>query len=123
MNIQGDEDYVETLFLVPIREDKDVGTGDIHPDYRWEILHKELYARYKGLRRDMALQWGVYQDPDTLDPVEDWCREYRVAVRKKDLGNLKHYLRRVAKLFRQKSLYFTVLGEVEFIRGEESEEI
>lgn len=117
------EEIVEATFLIPIKEDEDVGSGELHPHFRWEAIQKELFEKYGGWTMDTALKMGVYPDPDKLIPVFDKSREYRVAIRRKDLDTLRESIRCFAILFRQKCIYFTVAGVVEFIEGEEDEKL
>ena len=107
---------VETRFLVPIHEDKQVGNGSLHPPFRWEWLQTYLYDHFDGYTLALGLYRGVWRSPSGKK-VSDLSRTYIVAIDTERVDELKVFLREVAQEFRQQSLYFSVAGEVEFIEG------
>jgi len=106
---------VEAAFLIPIREDAAVGSGRLHDDYKWRKLRRDLYEMFQGWSRDPRLVEGVYRDPDTGQPVFDKSRRYVVALPQSELPRLRRYLSEVGALFKQKSIYLSVAGKVEFV--------
>lgn len=114
---------VEAHFLVPIREDINVGGGDLQPYQRWENLQRDLYEKFGGWTLRPGLQAGVTQDPITSQPVCDKSKEYVVALEEKKIPELRRYLKeQVAVLFRQKFIYFFNGKDVEFLKNDESTE-
>lgn len=104
--------------MVPIKEDKSIGNGDLHPYDKWEILKKDLYVKFQGATLAPGFYEGAYSDPDTGKMVMDSSRKYIVALKKEELNKLKKYLRDVVgPMFRQKCIYFEVKGEVELIES------
>lgn len=109
---------VEAAFLIPIREDKSFGSGRLHRQYKWKQLQRDLYELFDGWSLDPGLIEGVYQDPDTGEPVRDLSRRYIVALPRKDLPLLRQYLKEIGAFFKQKAIYLSVAGKVEFIETE-----
>jgi hypothetical protein len=116
------ERILEVRFLIPIREDQDVGSGELHPEIRWEALETVLDNNFDGWRKDAALKRGCYTDPDRSIKVHDDCREYCVAVPESSLDRLRECVRAFGRMFRQKTVYFVVTGEVQFLKGVEEDE-
>ena len=111
------EQLVEAAFLIPIREDRDVGNGRLHPHTRLQQLTRDLYRMFAGWSRAPGLVEGVYQDPDTGQPVADKSRRYVVALPQRELDRLRHYLQYVGTIFKQKVIYLSVAGKVEFVEA------
>ena len=111
------EQLVEAAFLIPIREDRDVGNGRLHPYTRWQRLTRDLYHMFEGWSRAPGLVEGVYKDPDTGQPVSDKSRRYVVALPHRELDRLRRYLREVGAVFKQKVIYLSVAGQVEFVEA------
>ncbi len=109
------ERIVEAAFLIPIREDKHIGTGRRHGDHRWQALQRDLFEMFLGWSRDPGLVEGVYRDPDTGQPVFDKSRRYIVAIPESELPRLRRYLSEIGRLFKQKTIYLSVAGRVEFV--------
>jgi hypothetical protein len=110
------EQWLETRFLIPIREDARVGNGAGHPAKRWEGLHVRLDDEFGGWSLDSALVKGVYRDPVTGRTVFDESRRYTVALSRRRLPALRRLLRDVAVEFAQEEIYFVISGTVEFIK-------
>lgn len=108
---------IEIEFLVPIKEDRFAGNGELHPFDRWQWLEKEMYIRFKGWTRAPMAYNGVYEDEDTKEMVSDESRKYIVAIEKEKEGEVKKMLEEIAIEFRQKSIYMSVAGKVIFIKG------
>jgi hypothetical protein len=96
------EQLVEAAFLIPIREDRDVGNGRLHPHTRWQRLTRDLYHLFAGWSRAPGLVEGVYKDPDTGQPVADTSRRYVVALPQRELDRLRRYVHEVGAIFKQK---------------------
>jgi hypothetical protein len=109
------EQIVEAVFLIPIREDRHVGHGRLHPHTRWQRLTRDLYEMFAGWSRDPGLVKGVYKDPETGRPVSDKSRRYVVALPQRELDRLRRYLQEVGAVFKQKVIYLSVAGKVEFV--------
>lgn len=117
-----DDEVVEACFLIPITEDVYVGSGEIHPECRWEAFEEELFIKFSGLTRDTSLKIGFYQDPNHLSKVSDMSREYQIDLRVCELENLKEFLRGYARVFRQKCIRFVVASKVEYLKGVDENE-
>ncbi|MBI1925103.1 hypothetical protein HYR99_12750 [Candidatus Poribacteria bacterium] len=109
------EQIVEAAFLIPIREDRQVGNGRLHPNTRWQRLTRDLYLMFEGWSREPGLVEGVYKDPDTGQPVSDKSRRYVVALPQRELDRLRRYLQEIGSVFKQKVIYLSVAGKVEFV--------
>ena len=66
---------------------------------------------------DPGLVEGVYKDPVTGQPVLDKSRRYVVALPQRELDRLRGYLREVGAVFKQKVVYLSVAGNVEFVEA------
>jgi hypothetical protein len=62
------EQLVEAAFLIPIREDRYVGNGRLHPHTRWQRLTRDLYHMFEGWSRDPGLVEGVYKVRIPVNP-------------------------------------------------------
>ncbi len=111
------EQLVEAAFLISIREDRSVGNGRLHPHTRWQRLTRDLYHMFESWSRDPGLVEGVYKDPDTGQPVSDKSRRYVVALPQRELDRLRRYLREVGAVFKQKVIYLSVAGTIEFVEA------
>jgi hypothetical protein len=109
---------VECAFLIPIRRDRNLSDGRPHRRRCWRWLEEQL-CQFGGATRDDALQKGWYLD--TGDPVRDDSRRYIVALARVDLGKLRVLLREACTVFRQKCIYLSVAGYVEFVEGSSHE--
>lgn len=108
---------LECRFLVPIHEDADIGSGDLHPGARWAKLKRDLLLKFGAWTRNPGFLEGVYTDPDTGFPVADKSREYRIALSEEKIPELREYLKNMAIEFRQNIIYFFNGKEVEFIEN------
>ena len=109
------EQIVEAAFLIPIREDRQVGNGLLHPDSKWQKFTRELYQMFEGWSREPGLVEGVYKDPETGQPVSDKSRRYVVAIPQREVDRLRHYLQKIGSVFKQKVIYLSIAGKVEFV--------
>ena len=64
---------------------------------------------------------GWYPDPDTGERVGDRSRRYVVAIARKRVDELRTVLWEACRVFRQKSIYLSVAGHVEFVEGPSDE--
>jgi hypothetical protein len=65
---------------------------------------------------------GWYLDPDTGRRVEDSSRKFYVAVPRTQLFLLRSVLRDACGVFRQKCIYLSIAGHVEFVTGKSHDE-
>jgi hypothetical protein len=107
---------LECRFLIPIRRDRNLSDGRSHTTKAWAWLEGRLGA-FGGATRATALFEGWYLDPDTKQAVRDLSRQYIVALPRKDLRQLRSLLRDACDIFRQKCIYLSVAGQVEFVEG------
>jgi len=106
---------VEASFLIPIREDKDVGNRKLHPPERWNYFRNRLFDEFGGYTIAPGNYSGCYTDPDTQTLVSDQSRKYILALQENEIHKLRSFLRMEAVIFRQKVLYLEIGGRVEFI--------
>jgi hypothetical protein len=112
---------VECSFLVPIRRDANLSDGDLHSAESWEWLEAELYASFAGGTLAPGLYQGFYRDPDTGARVSDESRKYIVALPSGEVGKLRELLATACAVFRQKCIYLSIAGQVEFIEADDHE--
>ena len=106
--------YKQCTVLIPLREDKEVGNGQLHPPRRWKSFEDALEARW-GFTADPNPKRGVWKDPETGRRVADRSYLYTIAVPEEEIPALKKYLVEARKLFKQKCIYFECGGDVEFV--------
>jgi hypothetical protein len=107
---------VECGFYIPIHRDKNLSDGQPHLPEAWEWLEERLYD-FGGGTRPAALYEGWYQDPDTKERVHDQSCRYEVALPGRKVRKLRALLRQACVVFRQKCIYLSVAGYVEFVEG------
>jgi hypothetical protein len=107
---------LECAFLIPVRRDRNLSDGKPHDRSAWHWLDDSLVP-FEGRTRDTALTEGWYPDPDTGERVWDRSRRYVVALPRKRVGELRAVLRQACRVFRQKSVYLSIAGHVEFVEG------
>lgn len=113
---------VETKFLVPLREDASIGSGDLHVYHKWENLQRDLLTMFGGWTLSPGFYEGEYPDPDTGKAIHDKSKRYTLALEEDQIPKLIEYLKtEVAVNFRQKVIYFFNGKEVEFIKSAERE--
>ena len=109
--------FSECTFFIPIRRDANLSDGELHSVEMWEWLDDELFERFGGRTIAPGLYEGFYRDPDTKERVPDQSRKYFVAVSGTRIRSLRDLLRDACTRFRQKCIYLSVAGEVEFIEA------
>ena len=109
------EETIQTTFLVPVREDKDFGSGKKHSDWNWTHLEDELYERFGGWTRSNNLYPGGWVNPQSKMRIEDISRKYFVDLKRKDLGKLVSLLCRISCLFEQNCIRLESDGKVQYI--------
>jgi hypothetical protein len=107
---------LECSFLIPVRRDRNLSDGRLHATTAWKWLDDQLYE-FGGATRATELYEGWYLDPDTQEPVKDLSRKYLVALPRRKLGRLRALLREACGVFRQKCIYLSIAGHVEFVEG------
>jgi hypothetical protein len=113
------ESWVECSFFIPVHRDRNLSDGGLHPAELWIRLDEELFFLFSGRTLAPDLYRGFYRDPDTGERVDDESRRYLVALPESELPGLRDLLSRACEWFRQKCIYLSVAGRVEFIRGDE----
>lgn len=116
--MQEKEKLIETSFLIPLHEDKDIGNGRLHPATRWMYFQRRLFNCFAGWTLAPGIYKGSYRDPKTGLEVTDLSRKYILAVPKNDLSKLRIFLKKEGAIFRQKFIYFEVAGKVELLEVE-----
>jgi hypothetical protein len=99
-----------------VRRDRNLSDGRAHATRAWVWLEGAL-TEFGGATRDTGLYEGWYVDPDTGERVKDRSRRYVVAVPREGLGRLRTLLAEACTVFRQKCIYLSVAGAVEFVEG------
>jgi hypothetical protein len=107
---------VECSFLIPVRRDKNLSDGEIHPIEAWAWLEERL-TEFGGATRALGLYEGWYRDPDTGERITDYSRKYTVALHAERVDLLRSLLREACGTFQQKCIYLSVAGQVEFLEG------
>lgn len=103
---------LEANFLIPLREDNRIGNGNLHSPLRWAIFERKIRLEFKGITKAP----GTYKGYDE-DDIYDLSRKYIVAVERGKLNRLRDLLKQAARTFKQKSIYLSIAGEVEFVKG------
>jgi hypothetical protein len=111
---------LECSFLIPTRRDPNLSDGGLHGRKSWQWLENRL-SEFGGATRDTALHAGWYLDPDTGERVRDLSRRHVVALPRAKVGRLRALLREACWVFRQKCIYLSVAGYVEFVAGPRDE--
>ncbi len=111
---------LECSFLIPIRRDRNLSDGRPHTREAWNWLDDQLYE-FEGATRANQLYEGWYRDSGTGKAVRDRSRKYYVALARSEVERLRSLLREVCRVFRQKCIYLSVAGHVEFVQGKSHE--
>jgi hypothetical protein len=110
-----DELLLECSFLIPIRRDANLSDGGVHEPVALEWLTNELFGRFQGATVAPGKYQGFYEDPDTHARVADESYRYVVAVPESRVDELRQLLSAACVVYRQKCIYLSVAGRVEFI--------
>ena len=70
---------------------------------------------FGGATLAMEFYAGWYLDPDTGLRLDDVSKKYFVALPREEVGRLRSLLRHACVVFRQKCIYLSVAGDVEFV--------
>jgi hypothetical protein len=76
-----------------------------------------LFDRFGGQTIAPGEYQGAYRDPQTGEKVSDRSRKYLVALPSGRLDDIREILSAACVLFRQKCIYLSVAGHVEFIEA------
>lgn len=106
----------ECSFLIPVRGDDGLSSGELHSAMEWEWLEDQLWQKFGAGTEAPGLYTGFYPDPDTGERVSDESRRYIVALADDRLDDLRDLLRECCDVFSQKCIYLSIAGEVEFIQ-------
>jgi hypothetical protein len=115
------ETQVECSFLIPVVRDTNLLDGQPHPTEAWDWLDVELYTLFGGRTLAPGLYEGFYRDPHTQAKVSDQSRKYIVVVPSRAVDQLRLLLAEACWGFRQKCIYLSIAGEVEFIEANDHE--
>lgn len=108
--------HVAVVFQVPLREDRHVGSGRLHPAQRWKSLQDVLYERFGGWTE--IGEWrGAWRSPNSRSRVSDVSRAFQIDADEKRLAELKRLLRRVCRTFVQQSIRVVIRGEVFYLEA------
>jgi hypothetical protein len=111
---------LECSFLIPVRRDRSLSDGRPHGRAAWNWLDDQL-VQFGGATRALALYEGWYPDPDTGRRVWDRSQKHTVALARTEVRRLRAVLRDACRVFRQKCIYLSVAGHVEFVEGPSGE--
>jgi hypothetical protein len=106
---------VECSFLIPIRRDMGLSDGKLHSARCWKWLKEESFSAFEGHTVAPGEYAGAYRDPDTKKQVQDTSRKYILAVTESRVPLLRALLTQACVVFKQKCIYLSVSGRVEFI--------
>ncbi len=106
---------LECSFLIPLKRDSNLSDGRKHKPACWLELETEMFLRFDGATRDAGKCRGFYRDPDTGEKMDDDSWRYTVAVPEENLDRLRQLLTTCCDRFRQKCIYLSIAGRVEFI--------
>lgn len=107
----------ECRFLIPIRQDVEVGDGKPHAPRRWRKLERKLRKAFTAFTKAPGLWAGEWTSPKTGKVIRDLSVEYLVAVPKARLHELRSILRQACVEFAQQSIYLSIAGMVEFVEA------
>jgi hypothetical protein len=107
---------LECAFLIPIRRDRNLSDGRLHRERAWNWLEEQLLV-FGGATLATEVYEGWYVDPDTRKPVQDLSKKYFVAIPRAEVARLRSLLKDACAVFRQKCIYLSVAGQVEFVKG------
>jgi hypothetical protein len=107
---------VECSFLIPVRQDAEISSGEEHPMAVWLWLNEELYRRFDGRTLAPGLYEGLWKSSSTGLPIHDETRRYLVAILESALGEIEMLLEEACLEFHQQCIYLSIGGYVRFIR-------
>jgi hypothetical protein len=107
---------LECSFLIPVRRNRSLSDDQRHYRQVWD-WPDDRPDQFGGGTRDTAQQEGGYLDRDTGERVSDRSWRYTVAVPSKEVPRLRAVWREACEVFRQKCIYRSIAGQVEFVEG------
>ncbi len=107
---------LECSFLIPVNRDKNLSDGKAHRRIAWKWLDDQL-MKFEGATRALDLYEGWYPDPDTGKRGTDRSRKYWLALPAEKIEQLRSLLADACRVFRQKCIYLSIAGRVEFVKG------
>jgi len=108
---------LECSFLVPIRRDKEISDGKLHPERKWRWLNEGLFELFGGHTLAPGFYQGQWLNPKSGVPIADESRKYIVAVPRKRVDELRQLLAEACTAFQQQAIYLSVAGHVELIEA------
>jgi hypothetical protein len=103
-----------------LRRDKNLSDGKLHRRAAWKWLDNQL-TKFSGGTMALELYEGWYIDPDTGKRTTDRSRKFWVALSVDQIGPLRSLLKETCRVFRQKCIYLSIAGQVEFVKGPDDE--
>ena len=113
------ERLLQCEFLIPLTGDSALSTADAHSATEWEWLTDRVWVDFGGGTVSQTFYEGFYTDPDTGQRVVDRSRKFIVAVPVNRLEALRRLLAECCSVFRQKMIYLSIAGTVEYVRPQE----
>jgi hypothetical protein len=113
------EDLLECSFLIPVHRDSRLSDGERQDQNSWQWLESTLLSLFEGVTPDRGTLDGFYKDPDTGKIVTDQSYRYTVAVENGRVGELRELLSAACRIFKQKSIYLSIAGRVEFVEPDQ----
>jgi hypothetical protein len=110
-------ELLECKFFIPIRRDINLADGEQHEDRFWEWLVQVLFDKFSGISIASGTTHGFYRDPDTGEQVGDESHKFTVAIPESRVLELRRLLSAACVVFRQKCIYLSVAGAVEFVEA------
>ena len=116
-------EVVECAFLIPLTRNSDQKP---HRPLCWNALQDALYQEFGGdtgpeaIYRSVRPVPGEYRGENGVR-VQDESWRYIVAVPRDRLDSLRRILRKAANTFDQESIYLSIAGIVEFVKGSEED--
>jgi hypothetical protein len=102
--------------LIPLRRHKDLSDGKLHRRAAWKWLDDQL-LKFGGGTTALELYEGWYTDPETGKRVPDQSQKFWVALPADKAGQVLVLLKEACRVFRQKCIYLSIAGRVEFVKG------
>ena len=106
--------YIRATFLIPNREDPDVGNGSVHSTDRWDTLKEILYDKFGGwtiLSENCLGGWQETPQKKVVDVSKNYC----VNFEENKLKELIYLVKVFAVMFRQKCISFECRSETSLI--------
>lgn len=108
---------VECTFYIPRRRDSNLSDGKLHAPSAWRWLDERIETDFPGGTVAPGWHRGFYRDRDTGLRVTDQSRQFTVALPRPQVERLRQLLAHACVVFKQKMIYLSVAGRVEFVEA------